>query len=88
MSAYQLNKAVYELSLRSDRRSAIEDKARLFASYNLDAEERSALTAPDFAALRALGLLPNLLFRYYLLHGLSAAGFRQRLLNDAAASEG
>ena len=87
MSEYQLNKAVYELSRRSDRRSAIEDKAGLFADYDLDAKERAALMEPNFSTLRALGLLPNLLFRYYLLHGLLVSEFRQRLLDDAAEAE-
>ena len=83
MSTYQLNKAVYELSRRPDRRAAIQDKDGLFAAYDLGADERAALAEPNFSALRALGLLPNLLFRYYLLHGLSAARFRQRLLDEA-----
>lgn len=34
---------------------------------------------PDFAALRRLGLLPNLLFRYYIYHDLPVSEFRTRM---------
>lgn len=83
MTAYQLNKAVYELSRREDRRSIVQTGGAFFDRYDLSARERRALTEPNFAALRDLELLPNLLYRYYIIHGLSPSQFRERMQQDA-----
>lgn len=87
MSVYHLNKAIYELGRCEDRAAILADKAAWLAPYDLSQAERDALVQPNFAALREHGLLPNLLFRYYLYHGLPVAQFRQRMLEDAERME-
>lgn len=79
MSTYQLNKAVYEFGKIENRTSTAASKERFLSAYSLDQEERAALMKPDFAALRRLGLLPNLLFRYYIYHDLPVSEFRTRM---------
>ena len=46
---------------------------------DLDEAERAALSAPDFGALLELGGLPNLVYRYYRLHGNGFADFTASL---------
>ncbi len=68
---YRVNRAIFDLVRDPDRRSLIEDKAAFLSRYPLEANEREALEAPDWPKLLELGALPNLIFKYYLLHGLT-----------------
>ena len=56
-------------------------KAEFIARYELRPEERQALLGPQWRRLIDLGVLPNLMYRYYALHGLAPKP------EDAAAIE-
>ena len=68
---YRVNRAIFDLVHDPDRRRLIEDKAEYLSRYSLEPAEREALQAPDWPKLLELGALPNLIFKYYLLHGLT-----------------
>ena len=68
---YRVNRAIFDLVRNPDRRRLIEDKADFLSRYPLEPDEREALEAPDWPKLLELGALPNLIFKYYLLHGLT-----------------
>ena len=68
---YRVNRAIFDLVRRPDRRELIADKAAFLSNYQLRPNEREALEAPDWPMLLELGGLPNLIFKYYLLHGLT-----------------
>src|SRR6056297_4136532 len=82
MSAYDLNRVLYDVGRLPDPLSAVTDKDRLLAGYRLTAAERRALAEPNFAALRELGALTNLVFRYYRYHGLDVTEFARRLRSE------
>lgn len=50
-------------------------KAAFFANYPLGEKELEALMKPDWRGLLALGVLPNLVYRYYMMHGLAPESF-------------
>ena len=52
-----------------------KDKAEFLAGYTLSEPERDALMRPDWRGLLALGVLPNLVYRYYMMHGLAPESF-------------
>ena len=79
MSRYELNRAMYE----GTRDRSIADKSEFLAAYALDEAERRALAAPNFAAILDLGGLPNLVYRYYRLHGHGFADFAATLGREA-----
>ena len=68
---YRVNRVIFDLVRNPDRRRLIEDKADFLSRYPLEPDEREALEAPDWPKLLELGALPNLIFKYYLLHGLT-----------------
>jgi hypothetical protein len=72
---YGINRAVVELCRRPDARTLIANKAEFFASYALSDEERQALLGAQWRRLLELGVLPNLVYRYYMLHGLAPESF-------------
>jgi hypothetical protein len=72
---YAINQAIFELTRRPDARAVIVDKARFFAAYPLRPDEREALLGPEWKRLLELGVLPNLLYRYYALHGFAPESF-------------
>lgn len=72
---YWINRAVVDLCRQPDARTLIANKSDFFAGYSLSAEEREALLAPDWTRLLELGVLPNLVYRYYMLHGLAPESF-------------
>ena len=72
---YAINQAIFELTRRPDARSVIADKANFFAAYPLGPDERQALLGPEWKRLLELGVLPNLLYRYYALHGFVPESF-------------
>jgi hypothetical protein len=72
---YGINRAVVDLCRRPDARTLIANKAEFFASYALSDEERQALLGTQWRRLLELGVLPNLVYRYYMLHGLAPESF-------------
>jgi len=76
---YDINRAVVDLCRRPDARALIASnadfKAGFFAAYPLSDEEREALLGPRWRRLLELGVLPNLVYRYYMLHGLAPESF-------------
>jgi len=73
---YGINRAVIDLCRQPNARTLIANKADFFAGYSLSDEERQALLGPDWKRLLDLGVLPNLVYRYYMLHGLAPESFR------------
>jgi len=72
---YAINRAVVDLCRRPDARALVANKAEFFASYALSDEERQALLGAQWRRLLELGVLPNLVYRYYMLHGLKPESF-------------
>ena len=72
---YAINRAVVDLCRRPDARALVANKAEFFASYALGDEERQALLGAQWRRLLELGVLPNLVYRYYMLHGLAPESF-------------
>lgn len=70
-----MNRALVDLCRAPDARIKIANKAEFFANYSLSDEERQALLAPEWRRLLELGVLPNLVYRYYMLHGLKPETF-------------
>jgi hypothetical protein len=72
---YGVNRALYDLVRQPDARAAVATKAGFLAAYPLRDDERVALLRPDFKRLLELGALPNLVYRFYMLHGLKPETF-------------
>ena len=72
---YLINRVIVDLVKRPDARKKLADKETLLATYPLSEPERQALSAPDWVQLLALGALPNLVYRYYMLHGHAPESF-------------
>ena len=72
---YAINRAVIDLCRNPNARTLIASKADFFAAYQLSAEERQALLGQRWRRLLEFGVLPNLVYRYYMLHGLAPESF-------------
>jgi len=72
---YAINRVIFDLSRNPNARAIVADKAQFLAGYELGPEERKALLGPDWNRLLDLGVLPNLVYRYYMLHGLAPETF-------------
>ena len=72
---YAINRAVVDLCRRPDARALVGKKAEFFESYALSEEERQALLGAQWRRLLELGVLSNLVYRYYMLHGLAPESF-------------
>lgn len=72
---YAINRAIVDFCRAPNARTLIASKADFFAAYPLRAEERQALLGPQWRRLLELGVLPNLVYRYYALHGLRPESF-------------
>ena len=72
---YPINQAIFDLTRHPDARKLVADKAGFLAAYPLRPEERQALLGPEWKRLLELGVLPNLLYRYYALHGMPPETF-------------
>jgi len=72
---YAVNRAIYDLVRQPNARAAVAAKAGLLANYALSEDERQALLQPDFKRLLAFGVLPNLVYKYYMLHGFKPESF-------------
>lgn len=66
---YWLNRALFDLGEPAGREAFAADPAAYLARYPLDAGAREALESPDWLALLDRGALPNLVFKYFMLHG-------------------
>lgn len=66
---YAINRVIHDITRRPDGRALLATKAAFLAGYQLGEAERLALTGPDWRRLLELGALPNLVYRYYILHG-------------------
>lgn len=65
-----------DLSRNPNARELVANsKAEFFANYTLSDKERQALMKPDWRGLLTLGVLPNLVYRYYMMHGLAPESF-------------
>ena len=72
---YAINRVIFDLSRQANARALVADKEALLAGYELRPEERKALLGPEWRRLLELGALPNLVYRYYMLHGLAPETF-------------
>jgi hypothetical protein len=72
---YAINRAINDLCRNPNGRALVANKAEFFAPYSLSDIERQALMKPDWRGLLALGVLPNLVYRYYIMHGLAPESF-------------
>src|SRR5262249_38134924 len=70
---YAINRAIIDLARNPNARSL--NKAEFFAAYPLSDEEREALLGQHWRRLLELGVLPNLVYRLYMLHGLKPESF-------------
>ena len=80
-----VNRVIFDLTHRSDAATMVKSKAAFLADYPLKADEREALMAPDWKRLLALGALPNLVYRYYILHGHAPETFPAALAGRASS---
>lgn len=72
---YWVNRALIDLCRAPNARTLVANKSDFFANYTLSAEEQQALLAPEWRHLLDLGVLPNLVYRYYMLHGFKPDSF-------------
>jgi hypothetical protein len=72
---YAINRAIVDLCRNPNARTLIANKADFFADYPLTAEEREAALGGQWRRLLELGVLPNLVYRFYMLHGFAPESF-------------
>lgn len=72
---YWLNRALFDLGDPAGRQAFTADRAAYLARYPLDADARAARGAPHWRALLDRGALPNLVFKYFMMHGHPAGKF-------------
>ncbi len=73
---YLINRVIVDLIKQPDARKKTRRQGRAFGSLRAEWAERHALSAPDWVQLLAsLGALPNLVYRYYMLHGHAPESF-------------
>jgi hypothetical protein len=82
---YMINRTIFDLTRQPDARAIVGRKAEFLARYPLSEDERSALAGPDWTRLLALGVLPNLVYRYYMLHGHAPESFPAAIAGKRAA---
>ena len=71
MSLYYVQKLLYQLNRDAELRQRFQsDREAVLAGYELTAEERGAITAPDIGLLYVLGVNGQLLMHYAALCGL------------------
>ena len=66
---YWLNRALFDLADQANRKAFAADRAAWLARYPLDAEALAALEAPGWRVLLDRGALPNLVFKFFMMHG-------------------
>jgi hypothetical protein len=72
---YAVNRVIYDLANHPEARKMMASKDAFIARYPVTEEEREALLGPDWPHLLTLGALPNLVYKYYMLHGLAPESF-------------
>jgi len=72
---YGINRAIIDLCRSPNARTLVANKTEFFKNYPLRDDELRALLGPDWRGLLALGVLPNLVYRYYMMHGLAPESF-------------
>jgi hypothetical protein len=72
---YEVNRVIFDLANHPEAKKMVAAKDAFLARYPITAEERAALSGPDWARLLALGALPNLVYKYYMLHGFPPESF-------------
>ena len=82
MGQYDINRVLFDLIRRPDRPEILKDLEPFLANYRLADEEKAALLRAQYGRLLALGALPNLVFKYYLWHGLPPGEFAARAAGD------
>jgi hypothetical protein len=73
---YAINRAIVDLCRNPDARTLIANKADFFATYPLSVAERDAVLGQQWRRLLELGVLPNLVYRFYMMHGFAPETFR------------
>lgn len=66
---YWLNRALFDLVDPASQQAFTADRAAYLARYPLDADARAALEGPSWRTLLDRGALPNLVFKYFMVHG-------------------
>ena len=79
---YWLNRALFDLNQAEHRAAFGADREGYLSRYPLEPAARAALLGPDWAGLVAGGALPNLIFKYYMLHGHAPETFPRTLEAD------
>jgi hypothetical protein len=72
---YPINRAIIDFCRTPNARNLIATKGDFFATYSLSAEERQAVLAEEWQRLLEFGVLPNLVYRFYMLHGFAPDSF-------------
>jgi hypothetical protein len=72
---YAINRAIIDFCRTPNARSLIPTKGDFFAAYPLSAEERQAVLGQEWQRLLEFGVLPNLVYRFYMLHGFAPDSF-------------
>jgi len=70
MAQYDVNRVLFDLIRRPDRAEILKNLTPFLEGYRLSDDEKAALVNPGYGRLLKLGALPNLVFKYYLWHGL------------------
>lgn len=85
MARYEVNRALFDFKDVDDKRTVLQDKEAFFSAYRLTVRERQALVGARFGSLLDLGALPNLVFKYYMAHGLPPERYADNVRADRAA---
>ena len=83
---YMVNRVIFDLTRRPDARALVAAKESFLANYPVSEAERRALLDPDWTGLLAMGALPNLVYRYYMLHGHAPETFPAAIAARAGGS--
>lgn len=76
MSLYHVQKLLYQLNRDAElRRRFAADSEAVIAQYELAAEEREAIRAPDIGLLYVLGVNGQLLMHYAALRGFEWSAY-------------
>jgi hypothetical protein len=80
MSLYYVQKFLFQLNRDPARQQAyLADRTGSLAGYELTAEERDALVAPDIGFLYHLGVNGQILMHFAALHEITWADYLQRM---------
>ncbi len=88
MSLYMVQKFLYHLNRDEDLQQRYRDDAEeSLRGFELTAEERTALTAPDIGLLYHLGVNGQILMHFAAFHQIEWADYLQRM-RDGIAQHG